>query len=103
MKLPAPLWLGLGLGAVALVGVAWFGRRALDTVIAVAPKLTPASPENVIYADVIGGTGRVLSQDPSWTLGGWVADLRDRLSGDDARIRKMLEGAPAASHNYPDL
>lgn len=102
MKLPAPLWVGLGVGAVALVAVVWAGRRVGQVVEAAVPKLTPASPQNVIYADLIGGTGRVLSQDESWTLGGWFADLRDKVTGDDARIRKMLDGAPPASP-YPDF
>lgn len=102
MKLPASLWVGLGVGAVVLVGAVLAGRKVAEAVQAAAPKLTPASPENVIYRDIIGGTGRALSQDENWTLGGWFADLRDNLSGDDARIRRMLDGAPPASP-YPDF
>lgn len=93
VKVPPMIWLGLGVGAVLVVGAVFAGRKVAATVEAAVPKLTPASPENLVYKDIIGGTGRVLSQDENWTLGGWVADIRDRVTGTDAKIRQMLEGA----------
>jgi len=41
----------------------------------VGTKLNPASRENLIYDDVIGGLGRSVSGDSSWSLGGWLYDL----------------------------
>ena len=98
MKLPAPLLLGVGLGLVAVIGLAFFGRKVAAAgaaaVSAATPLVTPTSSENIVYGGIIGGTGRALSGDAQWSLGGWIRDL---VSDDDARIREMLEGAPPRS------
>jgi hypothetical protein len=102
VKLPAPLLLGVGLGLVAVLGVYFVGRRALEAARDAAPLVTPTSSANLVYGGAIGGVGRVLSQDPHWTLGGWIRDL---TSSDEEKIRRMLEGAPPKSGAsiYPDF
>jgi hypothetical protein len=94
VKLPSPLLLGVGLGLVALVGLALAGRKLAAVAASAAPLVTPSSSENIVYGGIIGGTGRALSGDKEWTLGGWVRDL---VSSDDEKIRAMLEGAPPKS------
>ena len=89
MKLPAPLLLGVGLGVVALVGIALAGRRVAALAATAAPLVTPTSSENLIYGGIVGGTGRALSGDASWTLGGWLYDV---THDSDARIAQMLKG-----------
>lgn len=62
------------LGGVAL-GVVVLAYLAKDAVAAAANKVNPASDQNVIYDDVIGGVGRSVSGDSNWSLGGWLYDV----------------------------
>jgi len=41
---------------------------------AIADKVNPASDENIIYDDVIGGAGRAITGDEHWNLGGALYD-----------------------------
>lgn len=92
MKAPASFWFALGLGGVLLAGAWLTSRQVSGAIAAAAPKLTPASPENIVYKDLIGGVGRTIAQDETWTLGGWLAGVTG--ADQDARIKAMLDGAP---------
>ena len=98
MKLPAPLLLGVGVGLVAVIGLSFFGRKLGALAVAAAPLVTPTSSENLLYGGIIGGTGRALSLDRDWTLGGWIYDVTHDT---DARISRMLKGTPSASEPLP--
>ncbi len=68
------LMAALGIGAVA--ALAYFARRGLQTVGEVAAtKLNPYSGSNALYDNVIGGAGRAITGDSTWTLGGALYDL----------------------------
>jgi hypothetical protein len=98
VKLPAPLLVGVGLGLVALVGLALAGRKLAGLAVTAAPLVTPTSSDNIIYGGIIGGTGRALSGDREWSLGGWLYDVTHDT---DSRISQMLMGAPSASEPLP--
>jgi len=98
VKLPAPLLVGVGLGLVALVGLALAGRKLAGLAVTAAPLVTPTSSDNIIYGGIIGGTGRALSGDREWSLGGWLYDVTHDT---DSRISQMLTGAPSASEPLP--
>ena len=98
MKLPAPLLLGVGVGLVAVIGLAFFGRKLAGLAVTAAPLVTPTSSDNIIYGGIIGGTGRALSGDREWSLGGWLYDVTHNT---DAQISQMLKGAPSASEPLP--
>lgn len=66
--------LGLVVGGVLVVGlVYWLFRDKLAHVV--TEKLNPASDQNVIYDDVIGGVGRAVSGNDNWSLGSWIYDV----------------------------
>lgn len=73
------IYYGVGLGLVAVVAVVYLARRAggavADAAAVVGDKVNPYSSNNFIYDNVIGGLGRTLSGDESWSLGGWIYDL----------------------------
>lgn len=68
---------------LGLLGFGWFKSKQIAKEIAevageiaevAGKKLNPASTENVIYDDVVGGVGRYLTGDESWSLGGQLYD-----------------------------
>lgn len=71
-----PLAVGLGVGVVALVGIALVGRYALNKAGGafsdVAPLINPASDRNLIYDGVIGEFGRNVTGEKDWSLGTWI-------------------------------
>lgn len=79
MKLPANVKLYLALGVVGLA-VAFVAYRAAKGIAGsvkdfAATKLNPLSNENLIYDGVIGNTGRALTGDENFTLGGYTYEL----------------------------
>lgn len=54
--------------AVAGIAYAYFKRKDI------ANALNPASTENIIYDNFVGGIGRQLTGDPHWSLGGQIYD-----------------------------
>lgn len=66
--------LGLVVGGVLVAGLVWwlFGDKLKRVV---TEKLNPASDQNVVYDDIIGGVGRAVSDDPNWSLGSWIYDV----------------------------
>ena len=68
------------LAVVALVTVAYLGRKAGQGAAAVADAVNPLNPGNLAYSGVnaVGGAlagdnGR--NADGSWTFGGWLYDV----------------------------
>lgn len=89
--------LGAGAGLVALAALWLIGRQAGAAAQAVggavagaAAAVNPYSNENFIYDDVIGGAGRAITSDNSWSLGGWIYDLVNR--DEDRKLRCQLRG-----------
>lgn len=64
---------GLALGVVVLGVLA--AKTAAAGIKAAAPKIDPTSDQNLVYDNVIGGVGRAVSGDQSWSLGGWLYDV----------------------------
>lgn len=61
---------------VAAVVVGYLAYRGVKAAAAIAStKLNPFSDQNFIYDDLIGGVGRSVSGDESWTLGGAVYEM----------------------------
>ncbi|MCL4315635.1 MAG: hypothetical protein M1527_02015 [Gammaproteobacteria bacterium] len=73
------IYFGVGVGLVAVVAVVYLTRRAgaavADAAAVVGDKINPYSSNNFLYDGVIGGAGRALSGDSSWSLGSWIYDL----------------------------
>lgn len=89
--------LGIALGVLIVGGVAWwfFG----DKLKAAANKINPASDENFIYKDVIGGIGGAVTGQKDFSFGSWIYDLfnEDANLASDRRARELL----AAKQNAP--
>ena len=72
------------IAVVAAVGgfFAWkFGKKLLTE------KLNPASTNNVVYNDIIGGAGRAVTGDEHWSLG---VQLWEWLNPDAVEAEKGL-------------
>lgn len=74
-SVPPALWLGVGVGLVAVVGVALVGRKAVQLAKENAHLVNPADSRNVVYEGIVGSVGRTVSQDESWSLGKWFWEL----------------------------
>lgn len=94
MKVPAPLLVGVGVGLVAVLGIAWAGRRAVELAKENAHLVNPADNRNLAYAGVVGGVGRALSGDEHWSLGSWLWEVTH--SDAVAAERDLTKGAPPA-------
>lgn len=73
------IYMGIGVGLVAVVAVVYLTRRAgaavADAAAVVGDKINPYSSTNFLYDNVIGGLGRTLSGNENWSLGNWIYDL----------------------------
>jgi len=58
--------------AGTFMGYAWDGIT--NAAVSVAPRVNPASDQNLIYSGV-NGIGGALSGDKDWTLGNWLFDV----------------------------
>jgi hypothetical protein len=79
----------LGLGALALV--AGLGLLVYVKRKEIAAAVNPLSSDNLAYKGASSVT-EALTGGAETTVGGAFAQLREWLSGDDARIREMLKG-----------
>lgn len=71
------LYAALGIGAGVL---AWRAYLAASGAAGfAASKLNPASDQNFIYDDIIGGAGRYISGNPDWTLGSAIYDVQESV------------------------
>ena len=64
-------------GALAIVGgvAVWYILRKVGAVAEAAiDEVNPLSDDNVVYDNIIGGTGRAITGDDDWTLGGQIWD-----------------------------
>lgn len=72
----------LGAVVIVAVGVLFVKSKTEDGAETLFSEwLNPASDKNLIYNGIIGGTGRVLSGDPSWSLGSWLYDITHDQEG----------------------
>lgn len=89
MTLAEKAAIGAGLGVLALFLLRQIGKDATESVGSAVDyvtgtagavvdyagqKLSPYSDKNVLYDNVIGGAGRVITGDASWSLGGQIYD-----------------------------
>lgn len=71
-----------GLAVIVVVGVYFVQKKASDGADKLFTEwLNPTSDKNVIYNGIIGGTGRALSGDDSWSLGTWLYDITHEQDG----------------------
>jgi hypothetical protein len=76
MKAEEILLLAAAAAAFYLAWRAYTGAEYLVT-----EKLNPASTNNVVYDNLIGGIGRTVSGSEHWSLGGWLYDITHPNAG----------------------
>ena len=85
---------GVGVGLVALLAVAYFGRKALakaaEAVDITSDKNLASQGAGAVVQAITGGA----DQGGEDSVGGVFARLREWVSGDDAKIRDMLKVEP---------
>lgn len=86
------------IGGVGLVvGYIAYRKIAGTAEKLVTETLNPASNQNLIYDGIIGGTGRAISGDDSWSLGTWLYDLTHPDDGKDATATTPVPYIPLSS------
>lgn len=66
----------VALGAGAVFAVVYYAKKGAVAAGQIAStKLNPYSNQNAVYQNVIGGAGRAVTGNQSWTLGGAIYDL----------------------------
>ena len=84
-------WSGVGTAASSIAnGIA-------NGVNYVAPKLNPASDQNIVYSGV-NGVGSALTGDSNFTLGGWFYDLMNPST--PATASTPFVGPPTSTPGY---
>lgn len=61
----------LGIAAVGALALYFLYRKGAALV---TETLNPASDKNIVYDGIVGGIGRSVSGDSSWSLGTWIYD-----------------------------
>lgn len=75
MKTEALVLAGVAAGVVAVALLSKAGGAAGKVAETVGAAVNPRSAENLVYGGVVGGVGRTISQDESWSLGTWLWEV----------------------------